>query len=775
MLLQIKNGDLLIEFSKESCCLPSRVTVRENDGRNTEIFRENSWTLTLKLASGRLLHPVPGEENVESYTDEYCHHADFTNVHFQDEAGNEFKDYHLDIRHEFYADGTCFTNMFFVVRNTESEGIVSFDLSASPDFSGFDNLRWSCRERPMTVDGTMITAQTERFIAPGEEREFAQTLPLASFYLTRKFAPSCYMELFVEGQSTLSNRPEDSVTRVTWNGINPELNWNFQKGAFPKPLVNQLRNQWGWVIRPSGGKRHLPPMRMYHYADNYLRYPTDEIIKAVTASGCQVLVMHENWRSDAQNDGIPFDKDRFILFRDALHAAGMRQAAWFRRLFSYNFDGLYMDYGGPFCRAGMADEQYCGGRILFREHYLVMRRLRQEIGPDGIFYSHTGPSFSAMSMSFMTGYVSGEGERGMLIRGREEHEYFSMTAVCPGTLWSAAFPEYASKRIIPFLAAAGQYPHSTLGEQSRSSSLVHPSVPGINDKEFLPLWKLWSIVGREKDLTIVHDSNSSGIFPEDPLAGHYIFVNEKKNFALLILSNFDETSPSRAIGTSISWEKAGFACKECTVTLLQGGKAESLSALPESITLEANGVAGLLLTAGELAPETLLQEYLRKEGELSPIGKKYLARVEEQKNLRQVPKWEKTYLRIIVPEHHPTPYEDSLIVDLFDNAFAVGVMTDAGFKRICYLDKKGKSDLLRREENPFCGDVTPPLCLHDLGLKGVQKMAIHTTHADTEEPFYIFCYAELSPDPAFSREVRRLEFLNDIEPDRAFLNFTCEF
>lgn len=788
MLLQVKNGNLVITFTRESFCLPAKVAVTENDGRVTEIFKENSWKLALKLASGKVLYPVPGPENVECYEDEYCTHADFINVHFQDEAGKEYKEYNLNIRHEFYADGTAFTNMFFFVCDVESEGIVSFDLTASPDFSSFDSLRWSCRERPMTVDGTLITTQTERFIAPGEERTFAQALPLAAFNLTRKFAPSCYVELFVEGQSTLSNRPEDSETRLTWDKLSPRINWNFQKGPFPKPLINQLRNQWGWVIRPAQGTRHLPPMRMYHYFDNYLRYPTEEIVRAVVESGCDVFIMHENWRADTQNDGIPFEKEKFIFLRDALHAAGirlavymrgneesvvMRQACWFRRLLQYNFDGLYMDYGGPFNRNAKADEHYCGGRILFREHYVVMRRLREQIGPDGIFYSHTGPSFSAISMPFMTGYVSGEGERGMLIRGREEHEYFSMAPVCPGTLWSAAFPEYASKRIIPFIAATGQYPHSNLGEQFLSSSLVHPGVPGINDREFVPLWKLWSIFRNEKDLTILHDSNSSGVFPKDPQAGHYLGISRSGNFALLILSNFEEGNRERALEASLLWEKTGFRHKEYTITLLQNGKAETLSALPQTITLEANGVAGLLLTAPELAPGILLKEYLREETKLAPIGEKYLARVEDQKAFRQDPKWEKTYLRLVMPDLSPTPYEDSMTVDLFDNAFQIGVMENGVFKSCCYLDKEGKSPVLRRELNPFCSDITPVICLNDLGLKGKQKMAIYTTHAGGNDPFYIFCWAELSPDPEFKKEVRRLEFLNDIEPDRAYLNFEC--
>ena len=148
-----------------------------------------------------------------------------------------------------------------------------------------------------------------------------------------------------------------------------------------------------------------------------------------------------------------------------------------------------MDYGGPFCEIIKPDEAFPGGRTMFREHYLKLRRLRATMGPDGLFYSHTGPFYSALGMNFMDGYTSGEGERGLLIKGRKIHEYYSMSAVAPGTLWSAAFPEYSSKEIVPFLAAAGQYPHAPLGMAGYTCSLAHPQVPGINDLNFRPLWK----------------------------------------------------------------------------------------------------------------------------------------------------------------------------------------------------------------------------------------------------------------------------------------------
>ena len=56
------------------------------------------------------------------------------------------------------------------------------------------------------------------------------------------------------------------------------------------------------------------------------------------------------------------------------------------------------------------DETYIDGRIHFRRHYMNLKKLRERIGPDGVFFSHTGPSYSALGMNFITGYVSGEGD-----------------------------------------------------------------------------------------------------------------------------------------------------------------------------------------------------------------------------------------------------------------------------------------------------------------------------------------------------------------------------
>ena len=791
MLTEIKCGKITVGFPAECGGLPGKVTALEGDGRETVLFKNGNWVLEAELDNGAVLRPFATEKNLRIYDDDEdgATHVDFINVIFKDQTGKEYPEYLLTLRHEFYNDGVAFTNMAFFVRDIHGADITRFELKAKPDFSSFDDLRWSFRQRPAVVDGTLITAQTERFIEPGSDRDFHALLPMANFNLTREFAPQLYLELFMEGHSTLSNKREDGASSIRWNGLSPEISWKMQKRPFPRPIINQVRNQWGWAIKPAHTERFQPPFRMYHYFDNYERYPSDETIAAVIASKCDVFIMHENWRMDTQNDGVPFDPEAFEKLRDALHAANirlavymrgweesivMRNASWFKHLLKYNFDGLYMDYGSPYGHSLPPTEHYCGGRIPFHKYYHVMRRLRQQVGPDGVFYSHTGPSFSAVSMGFMSGYVSGEGERGLLIRGRKEYDYYSMSAQGVGTLWSAAFPEYASPEIVPYIASSGQYPHNNLGEQFLTSSLVHPRVPGINDQSFIPIWKLWSIVRRERNLRVVNDYNSKDVFAKNSDDGHYVFISERGNMALAIYSNFKDSV--RKIDASIDFERMGFDVSNFNKTLLLDGKSQSIDAMPATITLGKFGIGGILFTAPEMNAESLLDNYLAPEAPLSETGKQYLARVENQRKLRENPPvWQETYLTVEIPEISPTPYEDSMTVDLYNNSFALGYFGEDGkFNHLCWIDRNGVNSEHIGKDNLFAGDKSPVVRLNDFGLKGKVKMALYSTHASGDMPFYSFCYANLAKDAAGS-ESYRLEFLNDLEPDRAYIKFYCNF
>ena len=150
--------------------------------------------------------------------------------------------------------------------------------------------------------------------------------------------------------------------------------------------------------------------------------------------------------------------------------------------------------------------------------------------------------------------------------------------------------------------------------------------------------------------------------------------------------------------------------------------------------------------------------------------------MEKQRELRNAPPaWKETFLRVEVPEISPTPYEDSMTVDLYNNSFALGYIgEDGNFNHLCWIDRNGVNAEHIGKDNLFAGDSAPVVRLNDFGLKGRVQMALYSTHAGGDMAFYSFCYAHLSSD-ASGKDSYRLEFLNDLEPDRAYLKFYCNF
>ena len=478
-----------------------------------------------------------------------------------------------------------------------------------------------------------------------------------------------------------------------------------------------------------------------------------------------MLAIHECWRLDAQNDGVPADEKRFREIVEFAHARGIRVCPyirgnersviehgtdWFRKYLKYDFDGLYMDYGGPFHFFIPADENFLGGRINFREHYINNLERRKVIGKNGVLLSHTGPYFSALGMTggVVDGYVSGEGERGIMIKSRDDHAYYAMTAACGSTLWTAAFPEYMSPRIVPALAATGQSPHSAIGLASYSSSLAHPPTPGINDVNFRPLWKLWRLMKGEKNLQIFNDYNCAGVFPQKEELSHYMMISGGK--AVCIFANF--TDQPLTVIPQINWKKTSFIPKGklvlCQPDTVTPGKAEKFTG--KSFTLKPYGVAALC--SGKID----YSEYEKPYPELTAEGKEYLAEIEKQRLLREPSEKADWFIRSESPKSETqNSYEESLIADLHNNRVMLGKFEDGKFVEITELKKE--SPWVRMK--PLLGG-------------GVHKLAVRTFHLPDNEPFYSFIKVQLSKD---GKDVTRdIIYLNDLESDRSCINFMVD-
>lgn len=746
--------------------------------------------LTLTLGSGKTLHPAQGR-GTEMLTRKIgsAQIVEFNHLALTDDAGNAEPGFSLCLRHELFDDGTAFTDAFFLGESMPPPAMKGFELKIPLSLSAFETVRWSLAYRPKTVDGTLIqTSAPERELPPGENRKCEHGIfPQAGFNLWMKDGPSCYAEFFMEGDNVPAGDPADNESSVIWENGNPVLRWNFlTKEARPACGPWQWRNRWGWVVTPAPRTRHLPPLPMYHYFDNLAHYPTDEAMEAIAASGAQVLILHENWRTDVQNGGQPYDPVRFRQIVEQAHRHGLRvmlyirgnepsiveeNGEWFANLLQYNHDGLYMDYGGPFHWLIPPSENYQGGQIEFRRHYLNNLSRRKIVGPNGLLYSHTGPMFSALGMTGgnLDGYVSGEGERGMLVKCRLDHAYFSMASVCPGTMWTAAFPEYGEPRMVPFLAATGQSPHIPLGTQFPSSSLSHPAAPGINDVNFRPLWKLWNLMKGTENLRICNDYNCSGIFARSEKVSHYLMSAGGRT--VCIFANF--TNAPLTVDPYIDFAAAGISPGSlhlCLPTRESPGKVHVFDGKP--FTLGPYGVGAIC--AGELD----FVEYEQPYPALPLECRSYLAKVEEQRKNRagrgSAPEW---FLRVRIPDL-PIAYEGSMIQDLYDNYCELCEETENGDRKLGYIGKSGfRQEITPKDDMVVNGTESVWIPLRGILGKGEHKLLLRSLHRGEQyyvnSPFYSFVILEIAREPGCPDY--RIEFMNELESERSELHFDLKF
>ncbi len=773
--MKIEAGSLIIDFG--TGVFPVGIAIGGYQ------FFSASPVLEIELGDGRKLRPLEGP--ALDYKAGDARIIEFESLTMTDGSGCVEPNMFLSLRHEIHPDGHIFCNAFFLAESCQAPDIRSFELKYNLALRQFEPVRWALNYRPRKTDATLIqTSAPERGLEAGTDRVLETGIwPLAGFNCFSPDGPSFYVEFFMEGDNVLSGKnPDDNCSAIRWNNGNAELSWNFQKtrrSCDGSPW--QWRNSWGCIITAAPATRHLPPLPMFHYFDNLKRYPTDEAIKAMAAAGAELLILHENWRFDPQDGGVPYDGKRFREVIAKAHEYGLRVAPyirgnedsvigynceWFDKYFQRDFDGLYMDYGGPFHGMTPPDESYQSGRIRFRDHYLRLKKLRKRVGDDGILYSHTGPLFSAIGLTGgnVDGYVSGEGERGLLIRSRLDHAYYAMTAACCGTMWTAAFPEYSSPAMVPFLAATGQTPHLNLGTQFESSSLVHPPAPGLEDRVFRPLWKLWRLFRAERDMRIVNDYNSSGVFAADPEISHYLMISADRRKALLILGNFSPLE--REVSPQIDWSKCPFDPSGAQAWKL-AEKADIYD--NRQLKIAGHGVAGLLFTHDEID----FSDYNRPEPQPCDECREYEAELTRQKELRENPSATR-YLRVTVPEMC-VAYEKSMIDDLYDNRFELCRELNGRLEHIGWIAKNGfQSEPPTRQELVQPGRESAWIDLREILPPGNHSLAVRSLHLGdlyyVNTPFYSFITIQLTNNQGEAEH--EIVFRNELEADRSLLHLS---
>jgi RimJ/RimL family protein N-acetyltransferase len=792
--IEIKVGNYRALYSEETAGFPSRLAIQTNNGWEQVVHGIKPW-LEIELSNGSVCYPIwPDDYQPEVSRFEEATRLEFINLPWQDQQRNILPGFRLCISYEFWPNGTTFVKTFFTVEQTNPPGFSSFKLIPPIKIPIDNEVSWSYWLRRRIVDGNFIQTPNfgEKNLRVGDSKHFKEMIiPSISFDFGLGSKRNKHLELLMEGANSLTKDYQNTATSVSWNGNNPIVEWNFlQEMRESKERPWQWRNQWGWILCETPRKLRHPPLRMYHYFDNYKHYPSERQIHKMAQEGADLLILHENWRRDLQNGEWPYDIQRLNKVVETAHTLGLRVALyvrgnelsiregfcdWFERILCKDFDGLYMDYGSPRGYSSVS-ENFPGGRISFREHFLMIKRIRERIGNHGVLLLHTGPFFSACGLSgFIDGYVAGECEAGVLLEDRQTHAYFSSVSVAPGTLWTAAFPDYNSKKAIPFMASTGQSPHVILGTQFPSSSLAHPDEPGIVTY-MRPLWRLWGIFSHEKWVNVLNEHNTDGFFMTDSDATGAFLMQAQDGAILLIASNF--TEQPRQIEISLDWKKGYISSPKNGWYVVQLIPEPPLPKVINYNDIEhfkseisGYGLIGWLLTPDLVPWKEKIVKF--REGYRKPDQNEtnYLLALEGLRQRRFEPTGQKqVFLRIYVP-NAPLVYEDSMWWELYRNYHELVSIKDDGTEELIgYISLNGISQEKPHEQDYIWpGKTTVWIALHETLPPGKHDLAIIAKNQGGK--YYSFVVAELSSEPIDETKAYRITFANELDKERSRLNF----
>jgi hypothetical protein len=268
-------------------------------------------------------------------------------------------------------------------------------------------------------------------------------------------------------------------------------------------------------------------------------------------------------------------------------------------------------------------------------------------------------------------------------------------------------------------------------------------------------------------LRVFNDYNSYGIFPKDENISHYLMYADDDR-AVCIYGNFSKES--QKVDTSINWGKTTFKRADKKVTLCIDGKAVPFDG--DSFDLPPLGVAAIVVGEADFAA------YMRPFPKQGDKAKRYLAKVAEQKRLRACPNEAENYFMRVSVADIAITYENSMVLDLYDNRFVLGeVAEDGTFKKLGYIGKNGfQTEETKQEDFVTNGMQSQWIDLKEICGSGTKNLAILSLHRGdlyyVNVPFYSFVEVELGTKKGETDY--KLEFMNELENDRSFINFTVK-
>lgn len=244
--------------------------------------------------------------------------------------------------------------------------------------------------------------------------------------------------------------------------------------------------------------------RVYHVV-NWLDlehwYPAREHIDAMVDNHATMLILHHEYLLQRGSNGHPHaeyrvarDPDAMARTIDYAHAKGLRvglymrgvewyalETGFFEKYCTRNLDGIYLDWHGPFAvawhEARYAAEPFLGDRHFSedglytpaRGYFLLMRRLRETVGPDGFLIGHQGSFNSGVFANLgFDAYLPGEtGSDRHMFSARDEAAYKGMLGGGVCMPWTLDLPDYQNAEGAAKMAVWGVYPHIVTGIVAR--------------------------------------------------------------------------------------------------------------------------------------------------------------------------------------------------------------------------------------------------------------------------------------------------------------------
>ena len=803
--------DWRIVFTPDSAGFPSDVSLKLRDGSLSPVVTAFAPWLKVTLAEegpggsaeATAAPFCPEDYEPREYRRNDVQYLEFIRLPFSSSTGETLDGWGFTVTYEIHPEGTVFARCLFHTLNNRPCAVSSFSI-APPMSMCAQEYTWGFQSRPSYTEGNVL--QSAASVRGRTDRNPVRTkgfiLPQIHFDYGDKGRISKRVEWIMEGQNALFGDADNVSTTIDWADDSPRLRWEFAASPVqPRLFPYQWRNTFGFSLGQTPKYRRHAPARMYHYLSNYKPMPDPGQVEKMAAEGADLLVLHQNWRVDMSNGGWPVDRDGLRELVQDAHSHDMKvalyirgnedslledNADWFDDFLEKNRDGIYSDYGGPF-HFLQRDEIYPGGRIQFHRHYQLLRRLKEEaIGSDGIYINHTGPSFTAFGLSgYADCYTAGEGENGVMVSGRRQHAYYSASAALPSALWTAAFPTYATRRSLPFMANLGQTPHLALGVQHPTSSLNHPEEPGCVTFA-RPLWKLYGLLDGETNLYFANDLCAANAFATDSYDTGVSLFRTQDGAVLILGSNFSKTP--RNINFQLDYAKLGIPAPDadCRMFYLDPDRPDGpperqihKSATVFAAALRDNGICGWLICPPTEKWARRLAEYARPYPPKTP---QVLAWEEENDTLwklRFQPRPAQTlYLRLSTPDCYHT-LEPSVWWDLYNIQNELYTTPEGGQRQfVGYLSMDGfVTEPPSQSRYIFPGLTTPWIALHDILPAGRQLVEIKSKHLG--EDFYSFVEGQITieahnPEGQLERYIYKIAFSNAMDEDRSSLTFFAD-